>query len=91
MALFHNGNTEGILLLVHNFNMTLTASGMLETADKAKYFCTLFYVEALRQFDLMSSDMESKNPLKAEDISLGLGTYFLPVNSISNKKCSPMY
>ena len=42
MSLFHNGDPEGLLLLVHNFNMTLTASGILETDDKAKYFCTLF-------------------------------------------------
>ena len=37
MALFENGETEEFLLFIHNFNMTLEASGILETAVKVQY------------------------------------------------------
>ena len=41
MALTNNENIEEFLLFVHNFNMTLEASGTLDTAEKFQYLCTL--------------------------------------------------
>ena len=40
----------------------------------------------MRQFDTLSSDVEIGTPLTAETIILGLGAYFLPVNSLYNQK-----
>ena len=39
--------------------MTLAAAGMLETGSKLQCLCTLVRGEALRQFDLLSADVES--------------------------------
>ena len=53
MSLFDNGNPEESLLLLHNFNMNLAATGMLETVTKIQYLRTLVCGEALHQFDLL--------------------------------------
>ena len=63
MALFENGNPEWFFLFVRNFNMTIKASVILETAKKVKYICTLVRGDALIQFDWMYSDVKSTNPL----------------------------
>ena len=39
--------------------------------------------EVLHQFDLLSADVERKNPLTTEAIILVLGAYFYHVNSLS--------
>ena len=63
MFLFDNGDLEEFLLFVCNFNMTLVASGTLDTDAKIQYLCTLVRGEALHQFDLLSADMEiHRNP-----------------------------
>ena len=84
--LFDNGDPEEFLLLFRNLNTNIEASGTLETAEKVQYLCTLVCREALRQFDTLSSDVEIGTPLTAETIILGLGAYFLPVNSLYNQK-----
>ena len=56
--------------------MTLTASQTLKTAAKVQYLCMIIRVEALRQFNSLSSDMEDMEPLTVESIILGLGAYF---------------
>ena len=53
-----------------------------------QYLCTLVCGELLRQFDSLSADMESTNPLTAETIILGLGAYFFSVNFVSKKNCA---
>ena len=75
MALNNNENIEEFLLFVHNFNMTLEASGTLDTAEKFQYLCTLVCGETL-QFNTLYSDVESSTLLTVEAIILGLGTYF---------------
>ena len=50
-----------------NFNMTLAASDTLATGAKIQYICTIVCGEALRQFDLLSTDMEGANPLTVEN------------------------
>ena len=58
MSLFDNGKLEEFLLFVRNFNMNLAESGMLEVDTEFQYLCTLVRGEALRQFELLSSDVE---------------------------------
>ena len=43
--------------------MTLVATGALETEAKVQYLRTLVRGEALRQFDLVSSDAENTETL----------------------------
>ena len=41
MTLFDNGEPGEFLLFIHNFNMTLKASGTLKSDVKIKYLCVL--------------------------------------------------
>ena len=66
--------------------MTLVASGTLEAGAKVQYFCTIVHGEALRQFDSLSADVGSGNPLTV-DISIKLlALYFFPVNLLAKQK-----
>ena len=69
MDLFGNGEPEEFLLFVRNFNMTLAASGTLAKSAKVNYSRTLVHGEVLRQFYLLSDDVEGKNPLAVENSS----------------------
>ena len=51
MFFFDHGEPEEFILFVQNFQMTLVATGTLETKAKFQYLCTLIYREALCQFD----------------------------------------
>ena len=68
MALFDNGQPEDFLLFVCNFNMTMEESEMTGKDVKVQYLHRLVRGEALRQFDLLSSDVENTNPLTVEAI-----------------------
>ena len=70
LSLFNNGDLKVFLLFVHNFKMTIEASGTLETATKVQYLCTLVCGESLHQFNTLSSYMEIINPLTVEAIIL---------------------
>ena len=59
ISLFDHGDLEEFLLFVWNFNITLSATGTQELDTKIQYLHTLLYGEALRQFDLLSSDVEN--------------------------------
>ena len=72
MSLFDNGDLEEFLLFVRNFNMTITASGVLETGTNIQYLRKLFCCEALHQFELLSIGMESTKTLNEEYIINGL-------------------
>ena len=67
MSLFDNEELEEILLLVCNFNMTITASVMLEEGAKVQYLCTIIHREALRQFNSLYADMKGENPITVEN------------------------
>ena len=86
MSLFNNGEPEDFLLFVPNFNVTLAASGMLEVVSKFQYLGTLFRRGALRQFDLLSDDVQSIETLDVDYIIRVLAQYFPPVNSLSEQK-----
>ena len=76
MALFENGNPDGFLFFVCNFNMTLVGSVMLGVDVKVQYMCTLVCGEAFRLFGLLYANLEGTNPLTVEDNILGLDFYF---------------
>ena len=59
---------------------------MLQNEANIQYLCTPVRVESLRQFDTLSSNIESSTPLTLEAIILGLGTYFFSVNVLPKKK-----
>ena len=80
MDLFDNGDLEEFLLFVINFNITLAVSRALVRGAKIQYLRTLVCGEALRQFDLLSDDVEGTNPLTVLNIILGLALYGFPVN-----------
>ena len=63
ISLFDHGEPEEFLFFVRNFQMTLVATGALETEAKVQYLRTLVSGEALRQFDLVSSDAENTETL----------------------------
>ena len=48
--------------------MTLAASGTLAMDSKIQYIFTLVRGEALRYFELLSSDIEGANPLNVKTI-----------------------
>ena len=58
MSLFDHDKPEEFLFIVRNFKMTLATTVTLETDAKVQYLHTLVRGGALRQFDLLSSDME---------------------------------
>ena len=72
-TLFDNSDPEELLLFIFNSNTTLEASGMLKAGAKIQYLCTLVLVEALCQFDALSSEVESDIPEALTYIILGLG------------------
>ena len=77
MYLFNHGKPEGLLLFLRNLQMTLEATGTLDTEAKVQYLCKLFHGEALHQFDLMSADVKNtETPLDVEYILKGLAWYF---------------
>ena len=50
---------------------------MIKKDTKVQYLCTLVHGEALRQFDLMSADVENTdNPLTVDYLLKGLVRYF---------------
>ena len=63
-------------MLVHNFNVTLAASGTLDAGAKYKYLCTIVRNEALRQFDSLSADVEGAETLNIDYSIKGLAQYF---------------
>ena len=87
MYLFDHGEPYEFLLFVKKIQMTLAATGKLETEAKVQYICTLVCGEALRQFDLLSSDVKNiETPLDVDYPPMGLAWYFFPVNSLSKQK-----
>ena len=60
--------------------MTLLASGTLEAGAKYQYLRTLVCGEALRQFDLLSAEIEITETLNIDSIIRCLSQYFPPVN-----------
>ena len=68
MSLFDNGEPEEFLSFVRNFDTTLAASETLEVDANFQYLLTLGRRDALRQFDLLSADVESTETLNVDYI-----------------------
>ena len=76
MSLFDHDELGEFLLFVCNFNMTIVETGMLETDVKIQHLCMLVRGEALRQFDLFSSDVENTETLNVDHYIKDLALYF---------------
>ena len=74
MSLFDNGNPEGFFLFIHNFNMTIKATGTLKYDANIQKLGTLVRGEALRKFDVFFAEVESASPEALKYIILGLDT-----------------
>ena len=66
MSLFDHGNPEKFLLFIRNFNMTLTTTRTLEMYATIQHLRMLVRGEALRQFDLLSADVENIETLNVD-------------------------
>ena len=66
MSLFDHGNPEKFLLFIRNFNMTLTTTRTLEMYATIQHLRMLFRGEALRQFDLLSAEVENIETLNVD-------------------------
>ena len=56
--------------------MNLASTGTLETEEQGRYLCTIVCGEALRQFDLLSDDVENADTsLTVDDLLKGLAWY----------------
>ena len=77
MSLFDHENPEEFLLFVWNFNMTLAATGTLETNAKVQYLFTLVHGEVLCHIGLLYADMENTDTsLTVYYLLKGLVWYF---------------
>ena len=73
MSLFGNGEPEGFLFFVQNFNMVLNASRMLATNVKLQYLCNILCREALLHFYTLCVQVVSMTMAHLNQVILGLG------------------
>ena len=66
--------------------MTLDASGMLAPCEKLQYLHTLLYGQAISHFDTLCARFRNRTTENFNRVVLGLGTYFITVKSLSEKK-----
>ena len=86
MASFDNSEPEEFLLLVRNLQMTLGDSGSLAANAKIQYLRTLLRGESVHILDNVFVTVGSATTKKLNRNILGLGTYFFPINVVSEKK-----
>ena len=92
MYLFDHGNPEDFLLFIWNFQMTLEAIGTLETEVKVQYLRTLVCGKPLRQFDLLSADVENRDTfLNVDSLLMGLAWYFSYEFAFLKACSAPLY
>ena len=70
MSLFDHGETKEFLLFLQKFQITLSATGTIETEAKVQYIRMLVRAEALRLFDLVSFDAKNTETLLDVDYLL---------------------
>ena len=63
-------------MFLFNFIITLEVSGTIKYGPNIQYLHTLVHGEALRQFGVLSAEVESASLETLMYIILGLGTYF---------------
>ena len=80
MYLFDHVDLEEFLLLILNFNMTIEATWTLDMDAKIQYLRPPFRKEELRQFDLLSADVENTETLNVDYYIKCLAVHLFPVN-----------
>ena len=73
-------------MFIFNFIKTLEASGTIKYGANIQYLHIMVRGEVLRQFVVLSAEVESASPETLMSINLGLGTYFFPIIEISKQK-----
>ena len=73
MSLFGNGEPEGFLFFVQNYNMALNGSGILATNVKLQYLRNLLCREAIFHFDTFCVQVVSMTMAHFNQVILGLG------------------
>ena len=68
-----------------NLNINLEVSVTNNSGSEIQYLCTLVRGEVLHQYDMLSAEVGSDTPKNFMSIILGLGTYFYPVNAMSEQ------
>ena len=86
MSLFDNGEPEGFLFFMQNSNMVLNTPGMTTANAKLQYLRNLPCIESLINFDILCVQFGSTTMAHLNQVILGLGMYYFPVNSLSKKK-----
>ena len=76
MSLFDHGDPEEFILFIRKSNMTLAATGTLDTDAMIQCLCTLVHGEVLYQFDLLSADIENIETLNVDYYIKGSALYF---------------
>ena len=76
MSLFYHGDPEDLLFFIRNFNMTLVATRTLDMDARIWYLRTLVRGGALRQFYLLSADVENIKTLNVDYFIKGLAFCF---------------
>ena len=85
MTLFDNGYSKELLLFVQNFNMILDPSGTLVSNINIQYLRNLLRGETLHKFDTLYVKVRSTAIANLNQVILGLGTYFFPVDFFLRK------
>ena len=70
-------------MFISNLNTTLEASRTIKVVANIQYICTMVRGEHLHQFDTLSAEVGSASPENLMSIILVFGTYFPPVNALS--------
>ena len=66
VSVFDNGNPEGFLLFMSNFNMNLAVTRIMDTGTKIQYLSIIVHGIALCQFESFSADVESMETINVE-------------------------
>ena len=74
------------MLFVWNFQIKLKALGTLADSANIQYLHMLLCGEVLRQLDTFSVELGSTTTTYLNQITLGLGTYFPTIDTLSKQK-----
>ena len=83
ISLFDHGDPDEFMVFIRNFNTTIVVTGTLEMGVEIHYLHTLVGGEALRKFELLSSDVENTETLNTDYYIKVLALYLPPINSLS--------
>ena len=84
--MFKNGKPEEFLQMMKYFNTATDGTGTTPTKRKTQFLLTMLRGEALREFDVLSSQVGSTTNGHIKFIKEFLLGYFPPINILNNQK-----